>query len=304
MTATQGSVKRMKEILNDRIFLNYPLAPLTSLKIGGQAEIFLIVNDLDELQKIMMLAASYGMKVRTMGKGTNLVIQDGLLKGIIIRLGGKFREIKRNEGRIEMGGGCPLSFLLKEAIASNLNGTEVLAGIPGTLGGAATINAGTNLGSLGDLIEEADILKGGKKETWNVKKMGFSYRESAVGNGKIVLGARLKLKPGVDVKASIKKILQKRWSTQPYRERSAGCVFRNTDEGVPAGKLIDEAGLKGYSIGQIEISKKHANFFINLGEGIFDDFMRLMDFARKRVFKEFGIELRPEVKIWVNEDEE
>ena len=164
------------------------------------------------------------------------------------------------------------------------------------------MNAGTDLGSLADLIEDADILTGGKIETWSVKKMGFSYRRSAIGNGKIVLEARMKLKPGVDVKASIKKTLQKRWATQPCMERSAGCVFRNP-EGMSAGKLIDEAGLKGYRIGQIEISKRHANFFINLGEGIFDDFMRLMDIVRKRVFKEFGIELSPEVRIWVNENE-
>lgn len=301
-TATHASIKSMKEILNERIYIHHPLAPLTSLKIGGQAEFFAVVHDFDELQKILILADSYGMKVRTMGKGTNLVIQNGILKGIIIHLGGKFREIRRNRNRIEMGGGCPLSLLLKEAIASNLKGTEVLAGIPGTLGGAATMNAGTDLGSLGDLIEDADILTGGKIETWSAGKMGFSYRESAIVNGKILLGARMKLKPGVDVKASIKKTLQKRWSTQPYMERSAGCVFRNP-EGMSAGKLIDEAGLKGYRKGQIEISKKHANFFINLGEGIFDDFMRLMDFVRKRVFKEYGIELRPEVKIWVNEDE-
>ncbi|MGA1865329.1 MAG: UDP-N-acetylmuramate dehydrogenase [bacterium] len=301
-TATRGSINNMKEILNDRIYMNYPLAPLTSLKIGGQAEIFAIIHDLHELQKIMMLADSYGMKARTLGKGTNLVIQNGLLKGIIIHLEGKFREIKRNKDRIEMGGGCPLSLLLKEAIAYNLGGTEVLAGIPGTLGGAATMNAGTKMGSLGDLIEDADILRGGKIETWNVEKMGFSYRESAIGNGKILLGARLKLNPGVDVKASIKKTLQKRWSMQPYRERSAGCVFRNP-EGMSAGKLIDEAGLKGYRIGQIEISKRHANFFINLGEGTFDDFIRLMDIVRKKVIKEFGVELRPEVKIWMNEDE-
>jgi UDP-N-acetylmuramate dehydrogenase len=293
----------MKEILNERIYINHPLGPLTSLKIGGQAELFAIVQDLEELQKVVMLADSYGMKARILGKGTNLVIQNGLLKGIIIHLKGKFREIKRNKDRIEMGGGCQLSFLLKEAITFNLGGVEALAGIPGTLGGAATMNAGTDLGSLGDILEEAEILKEGKIETWNVKRMGFSYRESAIGNGKIVLRARLKLKPGSDVKESIKKSLQKRWSMQPYRERSAGSVFRNP-EGMSAGKLIDEAGLKGYRKGKIEISKKHANFFINLGGGKFDDFIRLMDIAKNKVFQQFGIELRPEVKIWVNEDEE
>lgn len=282
--------------------MNHPLAPLTSLKMGGQAEFFATVNDLEELQKILLLTGSDRIKTRILGKGTNLVIQDGLLKGIVIHLGGKFREIKRNKDRIEMGGGCPLSFLLKEAITFNLGGVEALAGIPGTLGGAVTMNAGTDLGSLGELIEEADILREGKIETWNVKKIGFSYRESVIGNGEIVLGARLKLRPGVDIKAATKETLRKRWALQPYKERSAGCVFRNP-KGFSAGKLIDEAGLKGYRQGKIEISNKHANFFINLGGGRFDDFIRLMEIVQKKVYQKFGIKLKPEVKIWVNDDE-
>jgi UDP-N-acetylmuramate dehydrogenase len=302
IASTRESIRSMKKILNERFYLNYPLAPLTSLKIGGQAEFFAIVNDLEELQKIVSLAKSEGLMIRILGKGTNLVIQNGLLKGILIHLGGKLKEIKREENRIEMGGGCLLSSLLKEAITFSLDGTEVLAGIPGTLGGAIIMNAGTDLGSLGDLIEDVDVLKDGKIKAWSAKEVGFSYRGSCISNGEIILGARLRLESGVDVKAAIKKALQKRWSTQPYREKSAGCVFKNP-EGLSAGKVIDEAGLKGYRKGQIEVSKKHANFFINLGGGTFDDFVCLMDTVQKKVYQRFRVELKPEVKIWVNENE-
>jgi len=147
IASTRECIKRMKKILNERFYLNYPLAPLTSLKMGGQAELFASVYDLEELQKIITLAKSEGMMTRILGKGTNLVIQNGLLKGIIIHLGGKFKGIKRNKDRIEIGGGSPLSSLLKEAITFNLGGVEAIAGIPGTLGGAVTMNAGTDQGS-------------------------------------------------------------------------------------------------------------------------------------------------------------
>ena len=295
-------IKGMKRILGERFVANRPLAPLTSLRMGGMAEFWAMVFDLEELRKIVDLAQSEGMKIRVLGKGTNLVIQDGLLKGIVIQLGGTLRQIKRNHERIGMGAGCPLSFLLKEAIAFNLAGVDSLAGIPGTLGGAIKINAGTELGSLGDLIEEVDILTDGKIETWGAKEMGFRYRGSNIQNGHIVLGARFRLIHGFDVKESIKRALQKRWATQPYRERSAGCVFQNP-EGHHAGKLIDDAGLKGYRIGGIRISDKHANFFINLGTGSMEDFVALMDVVQKRIYEMFRLELKPEVIFWVNKDE-
>jgi UDP-N-acetylmuramate dehydrogenase len=293
----------MKKILGERFCVNHPLAPLTSLKMGGISEFWGNVHDLEELRKIVTLAKSEGIRVRILGKGTNLVIQDGLLRGIILQLGGILGVIKRSEDRIKMGAGCPLSLLLREAINASLGGVEVLAGIPGTLGGAVTINAGTDLGSLSDLVDEVDIFDEGKIETWSAKKVAFTYRGSGIGKEKIVLGAKLKLKPGIDVKDRIKKALQKRWSSQPYRERSAGCVFQNPN-GHSAGKLIDEAGLKGYRFGKIEISRKHANFFINLGGGTSNDFVQLMNIVQKKVFQMFGLELKPEVKFWMNEDEE
>jgi len=300
--ATREYKKSMKVLIGERFCENRPLAPLTSLKMGGMTEFWATVFDLEELRKVANLAKSEGMKIRILGKGTNLVIQDGLLKGVIIQLGGTLRQIKRNHERIGMGGGCPLSFLLKEAITSNLDGVESLAGIPGTLGGAITMNAGTESGSLGDLIEEVDILREGRIETLTAKEMGFRYRGSNIQNGKVVLGARLRLKHGFDVKESIKKALHKRWATQPHRERSAGCVFQNP-EGYHAGKLIDDAGFKGHRIGGIEISRKHANFFINLGGGTMHDFMTLMELVQKRIYDMFRLELKPEVKFWVNEDD-
>jgi UDP-N-acetylmuramate dehydrogenase len=188
---------------------------------------------------------------------------------------------------------------LKEAITSGLDGVEPLAGIPGTLGGAIALNAGTETGSLGDLVEEVDILSEGRIETWRAEEAGFTYRGSNIKNGHIVLGARLRLKPGLGVKAAVKRALEKRWAIQPHGERSAGCVFRNP-EGEHAGRLIDETGLKGQRVGDIEVSKKHANFFINLGKGRMKDFVQLMELVQKKVYDRFGVTLEPEVRFWVN----
>lgn len=292
-------INQMKRMLGPRFCQKHPLAPLTSLKIGGNAEFYATVNDLDELHKIVTMTRSEGMRIRILGRGTDLVVQDGLLKGMIIRLGGTLMEIKRNNDRIGMGAGCPLSYLLKEAITSGLDGAEPLVGIPGTLGGAITLNAGTEMGSLGDLVEEVDILEGGRIETWRAEEAGFTYRGSNIKNGHIVLGARLRLKPGLGVKAAVKRALEKRWAIQPHGERSAGCVFRNP-EGEHAGRLIDETGLKGQRVGGIQVSKKHANFFINLGKGRMKDFVQLMDLVQKKVYDRFGVTLEPEVRFWVN----
>jgi UDP-N-acetylmuramate dehydrogenase len=299
MMAGREYINQMKGMLGPRFSQKHPLAPLTSLKIGGNAEFYAIVNDLDELHKIVTMTRSEGMRIRILGRGTDLVVQDGLLKGMILRLGGTLMEIKRNNERIGMGAGCPLSYLLKEAITSGLDGVEPLAGIPGTLGGAIALNAGTETGSLGDLVEEVDILSEGRIETWRAEEAGFTYRGSNIKNGHIVLGARLRLKPGLGVKAAVKRALEKRWAIQPHGERSAGCVFRNP-EGEHAGRLIDETGLKGQRVGDIEVSKKHANFFINLGKGRMKDFVQLMELVQKKVYDRFGVTLEPEVRFWVN----
>lgn len=299
--ASSLDINALQGVLGSRFRTNYPLAPLTSLKIGGVAEFWASANDPEELQQIVTIARKGGMRLRVLGKGTNLVIHDGLLKGIIVQLSGTFKEIKRyTHNTIVMGGGCPLAFLVRESIKGDLQGVEGIAGIPGTLGGGITMNAGTNLGSLGDLVEDVDILtKEGPIETRTRRDMGFLYRGCRIGEGEIVLGAKLRLKSGTDVKEAVKEAIKKRCSTQPCRQKTAGCVFRNP-EGRSAGRLIDEAGLKGRRYGQIEVSGKHANFFINLGGGTAVEFLCLMEIVQKKVYQTLGVNLRPEIKIWAN----
>jgi len=289
----------MEKILGRRFSINMPLADLTSLKIGGFAEYWALINNLDELQRTVEMAKEEGITLRVLGKGTNILIPDRPLKGIVIKLSGDFETLKREGEYIEIGAGCPISRLIAEAIKGRLLGTGGIVGIPGTLGGGIMMNAGTSQGSLGDLVEELKIfnMSTGGTEIKNAESIGFSYRSSGIGEGEIVLGAKLRLRRGQNVREGLKKILKTRYSIQPVREKTAGCVFKNP-KGYSAGKLIDNAGLKGLCCGRIAVSKKHANFFINLGGGSAEEFICLMDIVKERVYMEFGIRLEPEVCIW------
>ncbi len=299
MMSISTNIYSLKKLLGSRFCTNYPLAPLTSLKIGGFAEFLAFVKNIEELQKIMKIAKEEGIVTRILGKGTNLVIKEGLIKGIVIRLTGDFNQIARKDGNIEIGGGCPLSFLVKEAIKGNLSGTEGLVGIPGTLGGGIAMNAGTQIGSLGDIVETTEIfhIEEGKIITIKREDIGFSYRTTGIKENEIVLRACLRLRNGIEIKRRLAELLKKRLEKQPYKEKTAGSVFKNP-RGEYAGKLIEDAGLKGIRCGMIEVSKKHANFFINLGKGTADDFMHLMDIVHDKVYKISGVDLEPEVKIW------
>ncbi|MBN2374322.1 UDP-N-acetylmuramate dehydrogenase [bacterium] len=301
MASCIKGINALQGILSSRFHTSYPLAPLTSLKIGGMAEFFASIDNIGELQKVLNIAVNDGIRWRVLGKGTNLVIHDGLLKGIVVQLSGGFKKIRGYEdNRFYMGGGCPLSFLVKDAIKADLQGAEVISGIPGTLGGGIMMNAGTRLGSLGDLVEEVDILtKEGMMEKKKRQNMGFSYRGCQIGEDKIILGAEMRLKPGSDVRETVKAAIKKRHSTQPQGQKTAGCVFCNP-EVDSAGRLIDEAGLKGCRCGQIEVSRKHGNFFVNLGGGTASEFLRLMEIVQNKVYQVFGIDLKPEVRIWAN----
>lgn len=163
------------------------------------------------------------------------------------------------------------------------------------------MNAGTKVGSLGDLVDEMMILSLEKSKVYvrNRKDARFSYRSGPLNAGEILLEARLKMAKGDEIKRHLKEILSQRIKNQPYRKRTAGCVFKNP-EGESAGKLIEMAGMMGYRYGRIEVSRKHANFFVNLGGGTAEEFIELMDIVRGQVERKLSVILEPEVEIWQN----
>lgn len=277
--------------------LDEPMSRHTSFRIGGPAGAYVEPEDLESLQQLMAQARKAKIPVFVMG-GTNLLVRDGGIPGIVVRLV-KLDRIKELEGGVlygEAGAGMPR--VLKYATQRGLTGLEFAAGIPGTLGGAVVMNAGTRMGEMKDVVQKVlmvthtgDLLELASHEA------GFDYRRSRLPQG-IVVGAWLGLRPGkkADIESTVKQWLHKRKETQPVEMPNAGCVFKNPG-GEPAGRLIESLGLKGAHKGDAQISTKHANFIVNRGRATAGDVLELIRMVGKTVEEKLGVTLELEVKI-------
>jgi UDP-N-acetylmuramate dehydrogenase len=286
-----------------------PLKTHTSFKIGGQAEFFILPRDIEELRILLDTAKRYKMPFRIIGSGSNILVSDKGLKGFTISLDAPyFKKINIKKDLIEAGAACYLNNLIQYALRNGLGGIEFLSGIPGTLGGALTMNAGITLKvkrqkaqvkSIGDLIETVTVMdyNGNVKQLKN-REIDFGYRVCSLSKY-IILNAKLRLKKADKnrIKKRIAGYLKKRRNSQDYSHPSAGCIFKNPP-GNSAGRLIDLCGLKGERIGDACVSWKHANFIVNLRKARATDVLRLMDLIKKEVKKKFGVSLEPEIKIW------
>ncbi|MGA1868308.1 MAG: UDP-N-acetylmuramate dehydrogenase [bacterium] len=290
---------RLAEIFGSRLKLDYPLAEDTSLKIGGKAEGMLEVSTIDELRQVVLLTRESGLPLKILGHGTNILVSDEGVSGLVIKLKGDFCRVrKKGDHRLILGAGCPLSLLIEEAVQKELMGPEILIGIPGSIGGAIAVNAGTDNGCIGDIVESVKIMTlQGAVIDKEKSELGFGYRSSSLQSGQIILEATFCLSQGHDIRERIRQIQNKRRATQPSGVKTAGCVFKNP-EGDFAGRLIEEVGLKGYQIGNVKISETHANFFINRGGSTAKDFLTLMGYVQERVKLLQGIELSPEIVIF------
>jgi len=290
---------RLVEIFGPRLKLDYPIARDTSLKIGGNAEGMLDVFTIDELRQVVLITGENGIPLKVLGHGTNILVSDEGVSGLVVKLKGDFAVAHKDEdNRLILGAGCPLSLLIKEAVKEELIGPEVLLGIPGSTGGAIAVNAGTDRGSVGDLVEKVELMtaKGTLVEK-EKSELVFGYRSCSLEKGHIIVKATFHLTPGHDMRERMAQIRNKRRESQPEMLKTAGCVFKNP-EGDFAGRLIEEVGLKGYEMGNVRISEKHANFFINRGNSTSEDFLSLMGFVRERAKALQGIELSPEIVIF------
>jgi len=235
-----------------------------------------------------------------MGSGSNVLIDDLGVKAVVLRLNSPFfRRLSFRNGHLDVASGVSLSRALRLSQIKGYSGVEFLAGIPGTVGGALAMNAGIAGKTIGDLVEHAEVMDyNGNVKVLNRKKIKFGYRQSSLAHY-IILGARLKLlkKDKGRIKKEIADRFLYRRSTQDYSFPSAGCIFKNPGRDQ-AGRLIDLCGLKGKRIGDACISRRHANFILNLGAAKAEDVMKLINLARKKVKDKFGIALEPEIKIW------
>ena len=288
----------IKGISPDKIFVNEDMSKHTSFKVGGIADFFIKVDDMQELLYVLKLAKKLRIKTYVVGNGTNLIIKDTGFRGIIIKL--NFNHLKIEKGKIAVGAGVPVALLSGFAYRKGIKGYEFLSGIPGTIGGAVKMNAGAYGNEIKDVIQETVILD----EKYNIRTLTaeeqkFTYRKSIFFEKKwIIIASTFKIEKGdiSEIKEKRKGFMDKRKEKQPLNLPNAGSIFKRTDKCIPA-KLIDEAGLKGYQIGGAQISPKHAGFIVNTGDATAKDIIKLIKYTRKKVQDKFGIELELEVII-------
>lgn len=277
-----------------------PLARRTTLRVGGPADLWVEPSSENALTSVLELCALRRVPWFVLGRGSNLLIRDGGFRGVVISLAhGHFSRIERVEDRLEVGAGARLKTLAVEARRMGLTGLEFLEGIPGSVGGALRMNAGAMGAWMFDRVERMRCMSPeGVIRDLPVAEIEVSYRSCPLLRTHLALGATLRTHSGAveDIRRQMDTYSRKRWDSQP-NQPSAGCTFKNPSPELPAGRLIDELGLKGTRVGDAMVSDVHANFFVNLGEARASDVLALIELVRTRARQARGVELETEVEI-------
>ncbi|USR93144.1 UDP-N-acetylmuramate dehydrogenase [Phormidium yuhuli AB48] len=284
------------------LYPQIPLAKMTTLRVGGVAEWYMAPRLLDDLYGALAWANSEGLPITVLGAGSNLLIGDRGIPGLVISTRYlRDYHLDGSLGIVKVAAGFPLPKLAWELASRGLSGFEWAVGIPGTLGGAVVMNAGAHRSCLADNLIEVEVLDSdGGIVTLPRSALGYSYRTSCLqGSSQLVLGATLQLQGGEDpllVRRRTDKHLKQRHGTQPYHRPSCGSVFRNPKPQA-AGWLIEQAGLKGYRVGGVHVANEHANFILNSGQGTAQDAIAVIRHVRDVVRHRWDVELQPEVKL-------
>ena len=292
----------IKKIDNDSSSLclvNEPLKKHTTYGIGGPADLMVFPNNKEDLIRVIEIINENNMQLTILGSGSNILVSDNGIRGVVISLKKSLKEVNVNENILYAECGAMLGKIVRLAVRNNLIGLENLNGVPGTLGGALIMNAGAWGGEISENLVNVELINS-KNELKKVPKkdINFSYRKSSFDKNDILLSAEFNLKKAEKnlIKENFSKAQSGRTSSQPLDKRSAGSLFKNPRNNS-AGKLLDNAGLKGFSIGGAKISEKHANFFINDGNASSSEMLQLIKKAHKEVKKQFDIDLSLEVKL-------
>ncbi|HWI52646.1 MAG TPA: UDP-N-acetylmuramate dehydrogenase [Symbiobacteriaceae bacterium] len=295
--------QELRSIIRDpgRIHPNEPLSRHTTFRLGGPADFLIEVADRRELSGVLVLAQRESQPVYLLGRGSNLLVSDDGVRGIVLLLGGEFDRFSVDGTRVCAGGGYDLPKLAMKVGKLGLGGIEFACAIPGTVGAGLMINAGAHGGDMSQVVTSATVIwPDGREEAFTSEEIGFAYRTSKLqSTSAIVIEVVMDLHHGDEAAISehIKHHLERRRATQPLNLPNAGSVFKNPP-GDYAGRLIEQAGLKGLTEGGAQVSEKHANFIVNLGNGTARDVLTLMDRVRTLVQERFGVRLEPEVRIW------
>ena len=284
----------------DRVLVDEPMKRHTTFRIGGPADFFLLPSTVDEVRGILEICREEELPYFILGNGSNLLVSDEGYRGVIIQLYRNFSNISVEGNEICASSGALLSQIAAAARNASPTGFEFAGGIPGTLGGAVFMNAGAYGGELKDVLKEAVVMtEQGEILTLPVEKLDMGYRTSRIKKaGYLVLEARLVLEQGdMDkIRDITKNLTEKRVSKQPLEYPSAGSTFKRP-EGYFAWKLIMDAGLRGYQVGDAQVSEKHCGFVINKGNATAADVLTLIENVREKVQEQFGVTLEPEVKF-------
>ncbi len=284
----------------ENILTDEPMKDHTTFKIGGNADFLVSPSSVEEISNIISFIKENHINFAVIGNGSNILVSDKGFRGVIIRLHKSFADYTVEDESITAQGGILLSRLASVALENSLTGLEFASGIPGSLAGATFMNAGAYGPEMKDVIEEVTFLdKDCEIKTIGVKECDFGYRTSYFSkNDAIVLTVKLKLKKGNkdEIKKTMEELSKRRLDKQPLTFPSAGSVFKRP-QGHFAGALVEQAGLKNYSIGGAMVSEKHAGFIINTGNATCEDVLNLIEYIKKIVYEKFGVTLEPEVRI-------
>lgn len=286
-------------IAKDSILIDEPMSRHTTFRVGGPADFFVTPKTKEDVRDVIRVCKEVGMPYYIIGNGSNLLVSDAGYRGVIIQIYKEMNEVKVEGDLVKAQAGALLSGIAAKALGAELSGFEFASGIPGTIGGACVMNAGAYGGEMKDVLESVTVLTGeGKIIELGRNELELGYRTSVIAKkGYIVLGAVLKLErgDGEKIKTYMDELKEKRVTKQPLEYPSAGSTFKRP-EGYFAGKLIEDAGLRGFQVGGAQVSEKHCGFVINRNHATAADIMELMRQVQIRVKENSGVDLEPEVK--------
>lgn len=292
-------LKRLRSETGGTVTAGEPMSRYTTLRVGGPARLHVIAETLHDLRTTITACADEDLDWRVIGKGSNLLVSDEGYDGVMIQLGSDFRKVKRIDSNLQAGAAVALPLLVQTALREELGGLAFAVGIPGTVGGAIAGNAGAHGSCVGELVASVTLCTPcGTLRHCNRSELRFGYRSSSVEETDVIVEASFALHTAdqAKVRGEMERHFKKRKLTQPTGMPSAGSVFKNP-KGQSAGKVIEQAGLKGLTIGGAQVSLRHANFIVNTGAASASDVYTLVKTVQRKVHSVSGVRLEPEITL-------
>lgn len=284
----------------DKVRANEPMEKHTTFKIGGPADVMVLPGTIADIKTTVAYCKQNKYPLFIFGLGSNLIVRDRGIRGVVLKIGNNLKDISVSGHEIYAQAGIRLSELARKAADHSLSGLEFAEGIPGSLGGAVVMNAGAYGGEMKDVVVETETIScSGSEKVFPRATMDFSYRHSIFQqNDYIIIAVKMKLKYGArpDILSNMQEYAHSRREKQPLEYPSAGSVFRRPD-GFYVGPMVEKMGLKGYSIGGAQVSRKHAGFIINTGHATASEVLELIEYIQKAAREQFGVDLQTEIRV-------